>query len=240
MNSTQITGLKSIIVLLMVFSFIVPVGIVCAETQYVTDELIITMREGKGNEYKIIKTFKTGTPFEVIEKSGRYLKVRTESGREGWVLQQYVTRKTPKPVIIADLKKNIAQLSTKLEQYKKEAESLQDKLGTAKSAHGKKIGDLKQNLSSSRGKADRTARELKEITAKYNALFKESKDVIKLVQERDSLISSNSRLQTRAEQLQQENDKLKRSQMIWWFVAGGGVFFVGWIVGKVSRQKRHY
>ena len=240
MRNTQIIRLELIIFLLMLFTFTVSVGVVCAKTQYVTDTLVITMREGKGNEYKIIKTFKTGTPLEIIEESGHYLKARTESGIEGWVLKQYVTGETPKTVIIAGLEKKVDLLNTKVEQYNKDKESLQDELKAAKSDHNKEIRDLKQNVSASKGTAAQTARELKEITGKYNVLFKESKDVVNLVKERDSLKESNSGLQTNTEQLQKENDKLKRIQMIWWFVAGGGVFFIGWIVGKISRQKRFY
>lgn len=240
MRITQIIGLKLIIFLLMLFPFTVSVEIVCANTQYVSDELIITLREGKGSEYKIIKSLKAGTPLEIIEESEQYLKVRTESGSEGWVLKQYVTEETPKPVIIGDLEKKIDRLNTEIEQYKKDKESLQDELKTAKSDHNKKIKDLKQNVSVSKGKAEQTARELKKITKKYNSLVKDSKDVVNLVEERESLKASNISLVTMTEQLQQENVKFKRLQMIWWFVAGGAVFFVGWIIGKISRQKRFY
>ena len=224
----------------MLFPFVVSVGSVCAETQYVSDQLVITMREGQGNQYTIIKMLKAGTPLEIIEESDQYLKVRTESGSEGWVLKQYVTSEIPKPEIIAGLKKTIDRLNTKIEQYIKDKESLQDELKTAKSDHTKKIRDLQQTLSSSRGMAEQASGDLKEITEKYNALLRDSKDVVLLVKERDNIKASNSELQAKTERLQQENDKLRRSQMIWWFAAGGGVFFVGWIVGKVSRQKRFY
>ena len=240
MRITQIMGLKLIILLSMLFPFVVSVGSVCAETQYVSDQLVITMREGQGNQYTIIKMLKAGTPLEIIEESDQYLKVRTESGSEGWVLKQYVTSEIPKPEIIAGLKKTIDRLNTKIEQYKKDKESLQDELKTAKSDHNNKIRDLQQTLSSSRGMAEQASGDLKEITEKYNALLRDSKDVVLLVKERDNIKASNSELQAKTERLQQENDKLRRSQMIWWFAAGGGVFFVGWIVGKVSRQKRFY
>ena len=240
MRITQVIRLKLIIFLLILFSFTLSVGIVCAKTQYVSDKLLITLREGKGNEYKIIKMLKTGAPLEIIEESDLYLKVRTESGDEGWVLKQYVTEETPKPEIIAGLERKIERLNTKVEQYKKDKESLQDELKTTKSEYNKEMMDLKQNVSASKGKAEQTARELKEITRKYNALVVDSKDVVHLVKERDSLKASNSSLQTQTDQLRNENVKLKRLQMIWWFVAGGGVFLVGWIAGKVSRQKRFY
>jgi SH3 domain protein len=240
MRITQIIGLKLIIFLFMLFHFALPVEVVCAETQYVSDQLIITLREGQGNEYKIIKMLPTGTPLEIIEESEQYLKVRTESGSEGWVLKQYLTKETPKSEIIAGLEKEIDQLNTRIEQSKKDWKSLQDELKTAKSDHTNKIRDLQQNVSASRGKEEQTSRDLKEITQKYNALLKDSKDVVLLVEERDNIKVSNTELQARTEQLQRENDELKQSQMIWWFVAGGGVFFVGWIVGKISRQKKFY
>ena len=62
-----------------------------ADTRYVGDELVITLRQGKGTDYKIIRTLKSGTPFEVLEEGKSYLKVRTEDGVEGYVLRQYVT-----------------------------------------------------------------------------------------------------------------------------------------------------
>jgi len=240
MRITQIIHLKLIIFLLMLFPFTLPVGIVCAETQYVSDQLIITMREGQGNEYKIIEMLKAATPLQIIEESEQYLKVRTESGSEGWVLKQYVTRETPKSEIIAGLEKKIDLLNTMVEEHKKDKESLVNELKTAKSDYNNKINDLQQKVSASRAKVEQTSRDLKEITEKYNAFMKDSKDVVLLVKERDNIKASNSELLTRTEQLQKENDKLKRLQMIWWFAAGGGVFFVGWIVGKISRQKKFY
>ncbi|UCH81287.1 MAG: TIGR04211 family SH3 domain-containing protein [Nitrospiraceae bacterium] len=240
MRINRIIRFKEIIFSLMILPITVSIGIVCADTQYVSDQLIITLREGKGNEYKIIKTLKAGTPLEIIEESEHYLKVRTESGSEGWVLKQYITRETPKPVIIAGLEKEIARLNTKIEQYKKDKESLQDELKTARSDHNSKIRDLQQNASESQGKAEQTSRDLKDVSEKYNALLNSAKDVVLLVNERDNIKASNIELQTKTEQLQKENDELKHSQMIWWFGAGGGVFFVGWIVGKISRQKRFY
>ena len=240
MRIIQIIRLKLIIFLLMLFPFTVSVGIVCANTQYVSDQLIITMREGKGNEYKVIKMLKAGTPLEIIEESEHYLKVRTESGSEGWVLKQYVTEEIPKPEIIAGLEKKIDSLNTKIEQLKKDKASLLDELKTAKSDYNNKIRDLQQNVSASRGTAEQTSRDIKEITKKYNALLKDSKDVVLLVKERNNLKTSNSELHTKTEQLQKKNYELKQFQRIWWFVAGGGVFFVGWIVGKISRQKKFY
>jgi len=240
MKTTQIIGLKLIIFSLILFPFALLVEIACAETEYVSDQLTITLREGQGNEYKIIKMLKTGTPLEILEESEQYLKVRTENGSEGWVLKRYVSKETPKLNIIADMEKEIDRLNTRIEQYKENEKSLQDELKKTRSDHAGKIKELQNTVSAISTNAGQTSRDLEGITKKYNDLLKNSKDVVHLVQERDNIKASNEELQTKTERLVQENDELKRSQMIWWFAAGGGVFFVGWIVGKISRQKKFY
>jgi len=40
--------------------------------------------------------------------------------------------------------------------------------------------------------------------------------------------------------LRQENERLSRTGMIRWFLAGAVVLLVGWMVGRVSRKKKKY
>jgi len=202
MRIIKIKSFSLIIFLTFLPLFTVSFGIVDAKTQYVSDQLLITMREGKGNEYKIIKMLPAGTPLEIIQESQNYLRVRTQDGQEGWVLTQYITPETPKTEIIARLEKEIDQLKKTLEQCKGEKDSLQGQLKTVK--------------------------------------VERSKNVVELTNERDRLKTLNDRLSTETEHLRKENSLLKRLQILWWFLAGGGVFFVGWITGRVSRKKRYY
>jgi len=238
MKITAIRSLRFIIFLTLLSLFTVFIGIVDAKTQYVSDQLIINMREGKGNEYKIIKMLTAGTPLEIIEESQQYLKVRTQNGQEGWVLKQYITLETPKKEIIAGLEKEIARLKTKLENYQKDKDSLQDELKTAKADYSDRIKNLNQSISGSREEAEQTSKELKEVSEKYNTLVEQSKNIIELTHDRDRLKAANNRLSTETEHLRKENSRLKYLRLIWWFLAGGGVFFVGWIIGSVSRKKR--
>ena len=92
--------------LILALMLLAPPLAVCAETQYVSDKLIITMRSGEGIDYKIIKVLHTGTPVEIIEGGDKYLKVRAE-GAEGWVLKQYITKEIPKTTVISGLKGEI-------------------------------------------------------------------------------------------------------------------------------------
>jgi SH3 domain protein len=198
------------------------------------------MREGQGNEFKIIKTLKTGTPLQILEEGEKHFKVRTQDNLEGWVLKQYITTETPKTEIIARLEKKRDRLQSQLEQYRRNKGSFQDEMKTVKSDYNTRINEINQSLSEKSREAEQTAQELKQVSDKYNALVTQSKNVVTLVDERDRLKLQNNSLSTGNERLQKENTRLKRMEMIWWFLAGGGVFFIGWITGKVSRKKRRY
>jgi SH3 domain protein len=240
MRIIRIRNLRSIIFLALLSIFTFSVGIVDAKTQYVSDELVITMREGKGNEYKIVKMLTAGTPLEIIEESQNYLRVRTQDGKEGWVLKQYITSETPKAKIIAGLEQEIVELKTELERYKRDKDSLQNELKTAKSGVDAKIRELNQSISLSREGAEKTAKQLQEISKKYDTLVEQSKDVTELMNERDKLRTLNGTLSAETEHLREENSRLKRLQILWWFLAGAGVFFIGWITGRVSRKRKYY
>lgn len=211
-----------------------------AEKAYVSDEFTITMRSGQGNEFRIIKVLKTGSPLEVLERGDRYSKVRTSDGEEGWVLSQYVTSETPKSAIISGLRGEISRLKSRVEEARGETEALREELNSIKRAHSGELGEVRQAAAENRREATETARELQEVTRKYESLLEASKDVAGLVEERNLLQEENTRLSAVETHLKDENQRVKRKVMIYWFLAGAGVFFVGWIVGKASRQRRFY
>ena len=68
-------------------------GIVLAEaTRYVTDQLSVTLRTGKGPQYSIVKVLSSGTRVRVLETDGEsgYSRVRAGDGSEGWMLSRYL------------------------------------------------------------------------------------------------------------------------------------------------------
>lgn len=240
MRIVRIRNLRSIIFLALLSIFTLSVGIVDAKTQYVSDELVISMREGKGNEYKIIKTLTTGTPLEIIEESQQHLRVRTQDGQEGWVLKQYITSEAPKAKLVAGLQQENDRLRTELGQYKRDKDSLQNELKTAKLGYNDKITELNKSISADRDGGEKTAKRLEEISRRYDTLVEHSKNVVELMNERDKLKTLNGSLSTETEHLRKENAHLKRLQILWWFLAGAGVFFIGWITGRVSKKKKYY
>ncbi len=81
-----------------------------AEKGYVSDMLILSLKEGPGRQYNTIKTLRSNTPIEIISTADRFLKIQTEEGDVGWVESQYVTKEIPKTLIIEQLNNKIAQL----------------------------------------------------------------------------------------------------------------------------------
>ena len=93
----------SIILALLIITSSVIVPSAEADTRYVGDQLIITLRQGKSTKHKIIKTLETGTPVEVLEEDSSYLRIRTSDGTEGYVLRQYISSNPPKTQRIDEL-----------------------------------------------------------------------------------------------------------------------------------------
>ncbi|MEJ2191709.1 MAG: TIGR04211 family SH3 domain-containing protein [Nitrospirota bacterium] len=230
----------AVFLLLILFIGAVAAAPARADTRYVSDKLIITMRAGQGNDYRIIKYLPTATPVEVLEKDGEFLKVRTKDGKEGWVHGQYIVSETPKTFIIDALKSKVGKLKDTVEGLQQERDKLKSDLQDARRSYRSEARDLSSQMSEAAQSAQDTAHQLKEMTEKYETLAEQSKNVTQIVQERDLLKAENERLNTTSSTLQAENERLMRNGMIKWFLAGGGVLLVGWIIGKISRQKRYY
>lgn len=240
MGVIRINKSKLILLFLLFIPLSVSVGPAHADRRYVSDMLIITLSEGQGTEYKVIRTLKTGTPIEVLEESGRYLRVRTEEGEEGWVAKQYISSEIPKALIIAGLNQETNWLSARVEELEKRQALLLDQLKDAERSHAGKVKELEKNANNYREEVSRMTVELRQITEKYNILLDQSKKVVDLIGEHDRLQAENARLDMEMDHLKQENARLRSTRMLRWFLAGAGVFFIGLIAGKVLRKKKYY
>lgn len=123
----------------------VQLGIGRAERRYVSDRLIITLRETPNTNGRVLRTLKTDTPVEVLEESGRYLRIRTEAGEEGWVEKQYITPETPKPIIMARLHDEMNRLQEKIKEFEGAENPFLDELKAAEKSYLKEVKELEQN-----------------------------------------------------------------------------------------------
>lgn len=212
---------KPIIILCLFFMMIAGQ----AQAEYVSDELVITLRTGAGNQFQILKTLKAGTRLEVVDTDGGWSKVKVpEFNIEGWVLSRYISREPT-----AFLKLVRAQRS--LEKFKEENTQLKTQLQGLQSEKG----DLESNwkrLSSNSAELSKELEHLKEI----------SKKPVQLAEENKSLKRQTTEMENELEMVKQENQALKDRANRDWFMAGAGVVIVGIIIGliipKIRASKR--
>lgn len=201
--------------------------LVYAETRYVSDQLVITLREGMGNRFKVIKTLPTDSRLEVLSEHDNYLYVQAEDGVEGYVLKQYISRKKPKTMTIAQLRAELATVNKKLTDSLQVTDGSKEELQTVQ-AHST---ELTAALKLSEELLETTKTELLDLQVK-------SENVVLIDEERQRLKSDLSAVRKELEHLRQENHSMLNEAMIKWFLAGGGMMFLGWIAGKFSRKKK--
>ena len=211
------------IVLLSVLS----APLVYAETRYVSDQLVITLREGMGNRFKVIKTLPTDTQVVILSEHDNYYHVEVEGNIQGYVLKQYISRKQPKTQVITQLRAELAQTTKKLTAAQQSTEGSQQELVTQQA----QVAELVESLKLSEELLETTQSELADLQVK-------SENVVLIDEERQRVKTELSAVQKELEHLRQENHSMLNEAMIKWFLAGGGVMLLGWIAGKFSRKKK--
>jgi SH3 domain protein len=196
-----------------------------AATQYVSDQLVLSLRETADPQSTVIGHLKTDDAVEVQSESGEFAKVSTEAGT-GYLLKQYLTATPPKQLTINRLQHEVANLRAELESYTTGAEGQQQELGQLRQTNRQLQADLEQAKS-----------DLSGIQEKYDRVLADSKDLLSIIQERDQLRETSKQVASEISALRDENESLLTTGIIKWFLAGAGTLFFGWILGKLSRKK---
>ena len=191
-----------------------------AETVYVSEDFEITMRTGPGTDRKIISLVESGKALEILEKGEEWSKVRTFNGKEGWVLNRYLSASQPCAMVLDRVRQDYDVLAAKYKDLKGNF----DELNAQKKATD---ADLSQN------QKDRD-----ELSTAYETLKKEAADFLKLKQRHKQMTADLDAEKTLAAKLDEENMQLKRSRIIQWVLTGGGIMLVGFFIGLFSSSRR--
>jgi len=193
---------------------------ILAETMYVSDVLKLTVRVGKGQDYKIISVIQSGQTVEVLQPEGQWAFVRLPDGKEGWVLTRYLTSKITNNVKLQWLQKKhktltvqaatLLEENTKLKKEKKELDFMLNK----------------------------TEKSVEELNKSYETLKTESADYIKLKSKYTKAASQLGEYTKKSELLEKELTKLEFGRTIRWFLAGAGVLLLGFLIGFATKRQR--
>ena len=191
-----------------------------AETVYVTEEFEITMRTGAGSDRKIISLVQSGKALEILEKGEEWSMVRTLSGKEGWVLNRYLTASQPCAMVLDRVRQDYDVLVAKYEGLKETF----DELDAQKKATD---ADLSKNI-----------KDRDQLSAAYENLKKESAEFLKLKKRHEQVTADLEAEKTLSAKLDEENMQMKRSRIIQWVLTGGGIMLVGFFIGLFSSSRR--
>ena len=191
-----------------------------AETVYVSEDFEITLRTGPGTDRKIIALVQSGKALEMLEKGEEWSMVRAPNGKEGWVLNRYLTTAQPCAMVLERVRGQYDALSDKYNALKEQFDALDSE---------KKVTDA--DLSQSQKERD-------ELSQSFERLKKESADYLKLKKRSEEVTAALEAEKTRSAKLDEENMQMKRSRIIQWVLTGGGIMLVGFFIGLFSSSRR--
>lgn len=192
-----------------------------AETRYVSDQLSIVMRTGKGNEFRIKRSLTSGTPLEVLETtSDGYSLVTTRKGTEGWVISRYLMKQPAARTRLNAVEQQLARLEKENSELKKSLSDIRQKKGG--------IDKERSNLNQLNIQLSKELEDLKRTAGNAVNLDQENKQL------QTNMVSYERQIQT----LQQENEGLRDRTGRDWFMVGAGVIILGIIIGLIIPRIR--
>jgi SH3 domain protein len=193
-----------------------------AETRYVTDQFKITLRSGESASHRIVRMLSTGTPLQVLgsnEATG-YTHVRTQDGKEGYVLSHQLLNTPVARDRLATMEARIKELETAPGELSARLASLQKEHDALQQAHTE-LQNIKQQVES-------------ELTA----LQRTAANAVRISSERNELRTQVAALTRETEDLKQEKRELQNSSAQRWFLIGAGVVTGGIILGLILPRLR--
>jgi len=232
---------KTILTIFYIVVFIVPASVnsVFADTRYVSDRLIISVRDGQDQNAAVLGYLETAAPVDILEEKEDFLRIRTEDGIEGWVRAQYIVSEKPKALIVDNLRSEINALNKEIQTIRNEQDSTSNTLSESKKMYQEKINELKEEVNLNQKFAAKAKSDFIELNNKYTNLLKNSKNTEKLIGEVENLKKLNAELNTEVISLRKDRKNPLKSNRIQSFIAGAGVLFFGFILGgSVKKRKR--
>ena len=212
---------KLLTLALLILPLLIPHLSFAETTRFVSDELEITMRNGKSVKFAIRKMLSSGTKLDVIETDPTgYSKVRTENGTEGWVLTRYLDNQPSARERLAASEQKAANLELEIAQYKTEIEAL--------SSQNSDTGSQNLTLTETSQRLSKELENLRRTASNAMALDTENHKLKEQLQEVDH----------QTQLLIIENSGLKDNNAKTWFLVGAAVLIAGLLLGLIIPRLR--
>ncbi len=214
--------MKSITIFLLSLLVISPT---LAEKRYVSDVLIINLRTGPGNDFRILKGLRSGTHLEFMEENieKKFTKVKTDKGLEGWVPTRFMLKE---PIAFERLILTQRELDkTKLD------------FGELKKKHS----DTKKQLASTNRDSKTLSSDKKKQAKELAYIKKVSANAINLDSKNQQLMEQSEQLKITVDTLRADNERLQSSKDLNYMLLGSMLIllglFLGWLLPKISAKR---
>ncbi|MDN6297194.1 MAG: SH3 domain-containing protein [Halomonas sp.] len=141
---------------------------------WVSEELTTYVRSGPTDGYRIVGTLSAGEQIAVLDTSGKYTRVQSQSGDTVWIL--------------SDELQDTPSASEKLPRLESQVTELTSKLDSINDTWEERVASMKQRL-------DTRAKRIKELEARNESLSGDSES------QRETVRALNARLDTQEEDL---------------------------------------
>jgi hypothetical protein len=94
---------------------------------HITDKMAVGLYDSPNDE-EPQRVLISGTPLEIVERSGRLCKVQLGDGDAGWLECRYVTEEKPSRVMLVEAQARIGQLWGEIEALKRQLEAKEQRI----------------------------------------------------------------------------------------------------------------
>jgi SH3 domain protein len=186
-----------------------------AAKAYVNDAHEIALRSGPSVQNRVIRMLPPGIQVDQLNIRADWTQIRLPEGsgsvREGWVLSRFLSMETPDAL----QQRVLEQENTTLKEM---------------------IANLEKEKADIANRQKEFQDKIAKMEASYESLKTGSTNYLKFREEFDATKAALAAAQNNYQSLLQENENLKLSQKIRWFVSGALVLLGGWAMGLLTGR----
>lgn len=185
---------------------------------YVSDIFYVPLHSGKSTKHRIVhRGLKTGTKLTIlkVDETAGFSQVRTRSGTEGWIQNQYLSNQPIARILLKNEQQRRMELQEKLNALSSDNRSINQ-------AHG----EIKQQVQS-------LSRQNQSLTSELASIKKISSNAINLDINNRELLQKNEMLKIEIAELQAENARLSDKSNKDWFVRGALAVAIGALLAVI-------
>lgn len=184
---------------------------------YISDHLQVLLRSDPSAQADSLATLSTGALLTILDDttSETWVKVAAPDGKQGWLLKRYLVADPPAALRLKNMEPE-DRLTKRLEDLRREHQEVKTQLSQAETS-------------------------LSQLQDSYQKLKDDTVDMQKLQAEHQQLLEEFESQSQELAQLASDNESMRFATNLRWFLAGGGMLLLGWLMGAVfGRRKKNW